>query len=226
MSGTPVAVSTVHYRAAGGDQALGAEVVLAATGRKPATAELGLEAAGVRTGANGAIVVDEHLRTSRPHIFAIGDVNGGPQFTYISLDDSRIVADQLLGSGTRTTSDRGAVPYTLFTTPPLSRVGLTEHEARELGHDVLIAAKPVAQIAAMPRAKILGETRGLMKFVIGAATDQLLGAALLNVDSQELINTVALAMRHGITASELRDAIYTHPSSTEAFNEVLAAARP
>ncbi|WP_030749942.1 FAD-dependent oxidoreductase [Streptomyces sp. NRRL S-31] len=217
--------ASVRYRAAGEEHVLDTEAVLVATGRRPATAGLDLEVAGVRTTERGAIEVDEHLRSSRPHIFAVGDVNGGPQFTYISLDDSRIVADQLLGSGARTTADREAVPYTLFTTPPLSRVGLTEREARERGHDVRVAAKPVAQIAAMPRAKIVGETRGLMKFVIDAATDRILGAALLSVDSQELVNTVALAMRHGVTASELRDTIYTHPSSTEAFNEVLGAVR-
>ncbi|GII54292.1 hypothetical protein Pth03_26810 [Planotetraspora thailandica] len=150
-------------------------------------------------------------------------MNGGPQFTYISLDDGRIVTDQLIGTGARSTADRRAVPHTLFMTPPLSGVGLTEREACEQGHSVKIAAKPIAQIAAMPRARIVEETRGLMKFVIDAGTDQILGAALLSVDSQELINTVALAMRHGVTASELRDTIYTHPSSTEGFNEVLAA---
>jgi pyruvate/2-oxoglutarate dehydrogenase complex dihydrolipoamide dehydrogenase (E3) component len=81
----------------------------------------------------------------------------------------------------------------------------------------------VADIFAMPRAYIVEETRGLMKFVIDADTDQILGAALLSVDAQELINTVALAMRHGVTATELRDSIYTHPSSTEAFNDVIDA---
>ncbi|MFG1918598.1 hypothetical protein [Micromonospora sp. NPDC048898] len=85
-----------------------------------------------------------------------------------------------------------------------------------------VAVKPIAAIAAMPRARIVGDTRGLMKFVIDAETDEILGAALLSVDSQELINTVALAMRGGTTAGGLRDAIWTHPSSTEAFNEVLA----
>jgi pyruvate/2-oxoglutarate dehydrogenase complex dihydrolipoamide dehydrogenase (E3) component len=87
---------------------------------------------------------------------------------------------------------------------------------------VRIASKAIAAMAAMPRAGIVGETRGLMKFVLDAETDEILGAALLSVDAQELINTVALAMRSGVTASRLRDAIYTHPSSTEAFNEVLA----
>ncbi|MEU1537185.1 FAD-dependent oxidoreductase [Actinacidiphila glaucinigra] len=217
--------ATVHYRVDGRDLTADADAVLVATGRRPATAGLGLEAAEIRTTESGAIAVDEYLRTSQPHVFAVGDVNGGPQYTYISLDDSRIVGDQLTGSGTRTTRDREAVPYTVFTTPPLSRVGLTEQQAREQGHAVGVAEKAVAEFAAIPRAKIVGETRGLMKFVLDTATDRVLGAALFAVDSQELVNTVALAMRHGVTASELRDAIYTHPSSTEAFNEVLATVR-
>jgi pyruvate/2-oxoglutarate dehydrogenase complex dihydrolipoamide dehydrogenase (E3) component len=146
----------------------------------------------------------------------------GPQFTYISLDDSRIVIDQLVGEGRRSTADRVAIPRTVFMTPPLATVGLTEKEAREAGYRVKIASEPVAEIVAMPRAYVVEETRGLMKFVISAETDEILGAALLSVDAQELINTVALAMRHGLKAAELRDAVYTHPSSTEAFNEVLA----
>ena len=216
----------VHYAADGAEGETGkveVDAVLAAAGRAPRTAELRLEEAGVRTTGRGAIEVDEFLRTSRPHIFAVGDVNGGPQFTYISLDDSRIVADQLLGEGRRSTADRVAVPSTLFLTPPLARVGMTEDQARAAGRPVRVAGKPIAAMAAMPRARILGELRGLMKFVVDAETDLILGAALLSVDAQELINTVALAMRTGTTASALRDAIWTHPSSTEAFNEVLAA---
>ncbi|MET7991813.1 FAD-dependent oxidoreductase [Amycolatopsis sp. NPDC005232] len=201
------------------------DAVLVAAGRKPATEVLRLDLAGVATTAGGAVEVDDRLRTSQPHIFAVGDVKGGPQFTYVSLDDSRIVADQLSGLGTRSTADRAHIPYTLFLTPPLARVGLTEREAREQGYAVKVAEKAVAAIVAMPKAKILGETRGLMKFVIDARTDQILGAALLSVDAQELINLVTLAMRHGVTAADLRDGIYTHPSSTEAFNEVLAATR-
>lgn len=214
--------ATIVYDKDGERHALEVDAVLAATGRAPATRDLGLGAAGVRTTDRGAVEVDEHLRTSRPHIFALGDVNGGPEFTYISLDDSRIVMDQLAGEGRRSTADRVAIPRTLFMTPPLGLVGLTETEARDAGHRVKVAREPVADIATMPRAYAVEETRGLMKFVIDADTDEILGAALLTIDAQELVNTVALAMRHGIKAAELRDAVYTHPSSTEAFNEVLA----
>lgn len=215
--------AVVHYDTAEGTPAtVEAEAVFAATGRAPRTAGLRLEAAGVRTTASGAIEVDEFLRTSRPHIFAIGDVNGGPQFTYVSLDDYRIVADQLTGEGKRSTADRVAVPYTLFMTPPLARVGLTERQARAAGRAVRVAAKDVAALMAMPRASIMGDTRGMMKFVLDADTDEILGAAILSIDAQELVNTVALAMRAGVTGATLRDSIWTHPSSTEAFNEVLA----
>ncbi|GAA1206312.1 FAD-dependent oxidoreductase [Pseudonocardia alaniniphila] len=213
----------ITYEAGGATHTLAADEILAATGRKPATEGLGLDRAGVRTTPSGAIEVDEVLRTSQPHIYAIGDVNGGPQFTYISLDDNRIVADQLIGRGERSTADRKFVLYTVFMTPAFARVGLTEREARERGLRVKVVEKAVADIATMPRAKIVGETRGLMKFVVDSETDLVLGAALLSVDAQEMINVVALAMRHGVTASELRDTIYTHPSSTEAFNEVLGS---
>ncbi|QUQ67960.1 dihydrolipoyl dehydrogenase family protein [Kutzneria sp. CA-103260] len=213
--------STVVYTKDGQRHTVEASALLPATGRRPVTADLGLDAAGVQTAPNGAIVVDEFLRSSQPHIFALGDVNGGPQFTYIALDDSRIVVDQLLGQGKRTTTDRVAVPHTLFMTPPLATVGLTEHEARARGVNIKVAREKVADITAMPRAYTVEETRGVMKFVIDADTDLILGAALLSIDAQEIINTVALAMRHNITATELRTSIYTHPSSTEAFNEVL-----
>ncbi|RSM79336.1 FAD-binding protein [Kibdelosporangium aridum] len=211
----------VVYEKDGREFTTEANAVLAASGRAPATDGLDLEAAGVRVTERGAVEVDEYLRTSQPHIFALGDVNGGPQFTYISLDDSRIVLDQLLGEGKRSTADRVAIPHTLFMTPPLATVGLTEREARAAGYRLKIASEPVAEIVAMPRAYVVEETRGVMKFVLDADTDEILGAALLSVDAQELINTVALAIRNGVKATQLRDAVYTHPSSTEAFNEVL-----
>ncbi|WP_028932603.1 FAD-dependent oxidoreductase [Pseudonocardia spinosispora] len=214
------AVSTIVYEQDGRTSTVEASALLPATGRRAVTAGLRLDAAGVRTAANGAIEVDEHLRTSQPHIYALGDVNGGEQFTYISLDDARIVLDQLIGEGTRATTDRRAVPHTLFITPPLATVGLTERQARAEGLAITVSREKVADIVAMPRAYTVEETRGVMKFIVDADTDLVLGAALLSIDAQEVINTVALAMRHDITATELRDSIYTHPSTTEAFNEV------
>lgn len=216
---------TVNYRDANGQAtAVEADYVMVATGRKPATDGLGLENTEVEVNERAAIVVDEYLRTTVPTIFAVGDVNGGPQFTYISLDDYRVVASQLLGDGSRSTAQRQAVPTTIYMNPPLSSVGLTEQQAREAGHSIKVATKPVAQIAAMPRAKIMGNPNGIMKIVVDVNTDQILGAQLLVVESGEVINLIAQAMRFGVTASEVRDGIYTHPSITEGLNEVLGAA--
>ncbi|MDQ0615629.1 pyruvate/2-oxoglutarate dehydrogenase complex dihydrolipoamide dehydrogenase (E3) component [Microbacterium sp. W4I4] len=218
--------TTVELAVGGGARTLETDAVLVAVGRHPVTAELGLDTAGVAVDERGYVVVDDRLRTSVPHIFAVGDVNGGPQFTYISLDDNRIVMDQLNGSGARTTDDRTAVPYTVFLTPPLGRVGMNEAQARASGRRVLVASKAIIDIAAMPRPKIVGETHGLIKVLIDADTDLILGAVVFSIDAQEVINLIALAMRHDVTATELRDSIWTHPSSTEALNEVLAAPRP
>lgn len=200
--------------------------VLLATGRAPATSALDLATAGVQTDERGFVVVDEYLRTNVDGIWATGDVNGGPQFTYISYDDHRIVMDQLTGSGERSTKDRIAVPNVTFLTPPLAQVGLTPQQAKDEGYEVLYASKPVAKIAVMPRPKILGETHGVITCTADATTRRILGAALFCTDSQEVINTVALAIRLGATVEDLRDGIWIHPSSTEAFNEVLAELEP
>lgn len=218
--------AVVRYDGPEGAAEIEAEAVLLATGRTPATEGLGLEAAGIETDERGFVRVDDQLRTSVPGVYAIGDVNGGPQFTYISLDDYRIVLDQLQGAGERSRADRVAVPNCTFITPPLAHVGMTEQQARESGRSVQVAAKRVAEIAAMPRPKIVKQPEGLIKFLIDADSDEILGATLFCIDSQELINMVALAMRAGVTAGQLRDGIWTHPSSTEAFNEVLGARRP
>lgn len=149
--------------------------------------------------------MDEHLRTNVEGVFAIGDVTGGQQQTCISLDDFRIVMDQLVShSPARSTSDRQAVPATIFTTPPFSSVGLTEKEAREQGKQVKVAFQEVAKIKAMPRPKAVNDPRGLIKFVVDAHSDEIVGARLFHVDSQEVINLVSLAMRAGITATELK----------------------
>ena len=211
----------VTYDVAGEQRFAESDAVLLALGRTPSTAGLGVDRAGVDVDARGFVVVDRHLRTTAESVFALGDVNGGPQFTYLSLDDNRIVRSQLFGAGERTTDDRVAVPYTVFLTPPLARVGLSETDARAQGYDVRVAVKQVADIAAAPRAKIDGDPRGIVKVVVDAATDQVLGAALMHVHAEEVINLVSMAIRHRITASELRDSIYTHPSMTEALNEVL-----
>mgnify|MGYP002601434131 CR=1 FL=1 len=206
----------VRFILDGTEQALPADAILLATGRRPLTAGLNLEAAGVKTTEQGAIAVDERLQTSVPHIWALGDVKGVPQFTYISLDDFRIVRDALYGEGKRVASDRDPA-YTVFMDPPLGRVGLTEQAARDKNLDIKVAVLPAA---AIPR--LMGETTGMLKAVVDAKTGAILGCALHCADAGEMINVVETAIRAGKGYTFLRDMIYTHPSMTEALNDLLS----
>jgi pyruvate/2-oxoglutarate dehydrogenase complex dihydrolipoamide dehydrogenase (E3) component len=192
--------------------------VLVAAGRAPVTAGLGLAAAGVKTDEAGFVVVDDHLATSAPHTWAAGDVAGSPQFTHVSLDDYRILKTNLAG-GSRSTRDR-LIPYTLFITPELSRVGLTEEQARAAGHEVRVAKLPVA---AIPRARTMRETTGLWKAVVDARTDRILGTSLLGPESGEVITTVQSTMLAGLPYTALRDMIISHPTMTEGLNLLFAA---
>lgn len=202
-----------------GPQNLPAEAVLLATGRRPNPAELRPELAGVALTDRGAVRVDAHLRTTAPRVWALGDVAGGLQFTYISLDDFRIVKDDVLGAGSRTTENRGAVPYSVFLDPPFSRVGLSEQEARAQGYEVLVGRLPVA---AIPKAQVLRETDGLLKAVVDAETKKILGAHLFCPESHEVVNLIKLAMDAGLPYTVLRDQIFTHPTMAEALNDLFA----
>ena len=200
-------------------QKLEAEAVLVATGRRPNTAGLNLEAAGVEIGPRGGIVTDDSLTTTAPHIYAMGDVRGGLQFTYISLDDFRIVKSKVLGDGSYTLKERGAVPYSVFLIPPFSRVGLSEKEAVEKGYKVKVARLAAA---AIPKAQVLEQPSGLLKAVIDEETGRILGAHLFWQESYEMINMIKLAMDAKVPYQVLRDTIYTHPTMSEAFNDLFA----
>ena len=198
---------------------LEADAVLLATGRRPNTKDLNLEVAGVEVDVRGAIIVDEYLKTTNPNIRAVGDVKGGLQFTYISLDDYRIVREDLFGDKERRTGDRNPVSYSVFIDPPLSRVGLNEEEARRQNRDIIVKKLPVM---AIPRAKTLGETDGLLKAIIDKNTGKILGCVLFAPDSGEVINTVAVAMKTGQDYTFLRDFILTHTSMSEALNDLFS----
>ena len=198
---------------------LEADAVLLATGRRPNTKDLNLEVAGVEVDVRGAIIVDEYLKTTNPNIRAVGDVKGGLQFTYISLDDYRIVREDLFGDKERRTGDRNPVSYSVFIDPPLSRVGLNEEEARRQNRDIIVKKLPVM---AIPRAKTLGETDGLLKAIIDKNTGKILGCVLFAPDSGEVINTVAVAMKTVQDYTFLRDFIFTHPSMSEALNDLFS----
>ncbi len=212
--------NTVFYRdsATGEGHRLESDAILLATGRLPHTSGLNLKAAGVETDERGAIVVDERLRTTNPNIRAIGDVKGGLQFTYISLDDYRIIREDMFGEGSRNTSDRDPVSYSVFIDPPLSRIGMGEEEALKKGLNIKVGRLPVA---AIPRARTLGDTRGMFKAVIDAETNKILGCTLFGPDSGEIINIVSMAMKTGQDYTFLRDFIFTHPSMSEALNDLM-----
>ena len=212
-------VATVHYTQEGKELAVQAEAVLVATGRRPNTDGLNLKAAGVEVTPRGAVQTDAGLKTSAPNIWAMGDVVGGLQFTYVSLDDFRIVKGQLEGRKKYTLADRKNVPFSVFIDPPFSRIGMSETEAKAAGYTVKVAT---LQAAAIPKAQVLRHTAGLLKAVIDADTHKILGAMLLCEESYEMINIIKLAMDMDADYTVLRDQIFTHPTMSEALNDLFS----
>src|SRR5579863_2399963 len=201
-------------------QKLEASAILIATGRRPVTEDLNLSTAGVQTNSRGYIQVDEFLKTSVPHIWAIGDVNGGPQFTYISLDDFRIIRDQLFGGEYNSVKKRKLFATSVFITPQMSHIGLREKEAAAKGFSVKVARLSPGSV---PKARILNNTDGLLKTIVDSNTNKILGCTLFCNDANEMINTIQTAMNAGLDYQQVRDAIYTHPSMTEAFNSLYSS---
>lgn len=212
--------SEVHYSQGGQEMSVKADAVLVATGRKPNTAGLNAEAAGVELTPRGAVKVDENYKTTASNIWAMGDVAGGLQFTYVSLDDFRIVWSALHGGNYNAGAvKRSHIPYSVFIEPSFSRVGMNEQEAVKAGIEVKIAKLPAA---AIPKAQVLNKTKGLLKAVIDAKTNKILGAMLFCEESYEMINIVKLAMDMDADYTVLRDQIYTHPTMSEALNDLFA----
>lgn len=207
----------VTYQINGKTKTINADRILVATGRKPNTENLGLENTAIETTDRGAIKVDDFLRTTVDNVWAIGDVKGGLQFTYISLDDFRIIKDQLFGTGARMVSDRKVIPYSVFISPALSQVGLNEKQANKLGKEYKLFKLPVT---AIPKAKVAKDNRGLFKALVDPETEKILGATLYGIESYELINMISLAMKAHLSYTVLRDQIYTHPTMSEAFNDL------
>ncbi len=201
-----------------GESALEGSHLLVAAGRPPNTDRLNLEAAGVETDKRGFIRVNERLETNVPGIWALGDVKGGPAFTHISYDDFRIVRINLLEGGNATITDR-MVPYTVFIDPQLGRVGLSEEEAREQGRNVRVARMPMSHVA---RALEVDEPRGMMKAVVDADTDQILGCAVLGIEGGEVMAMIQIAMMGEVPYTVLRDAIFAHPTLAESLNNLFA----
>lgn len=216
--GTSVArhASGVELTLADGRSLAGSHL-LVAVGRQPNTDTLGCDAAGIRLGSRGEIVVDERYRSSAPGVYAVGDVIGGPQFTHTSWDDHRILFDFLTGRGTRGRSGR-LVPYTVFTDPQVARVGLSEEEAKQQGIRYEVATLPYDAIA---RAIEVDETAGLMKLLIDPQTEKILGAAIVGLEAGELIHIFVALMQAGSTARPLVDAQAVHPTLAEGVQSLV-----
>lgn len=193
------------------------DAILLATGRKPLVDELNLQKAHVEVNERGAIIVNEQLQTTAPHIWALGDVKGDEFYDYVSIDDFRIIRNKLFGDKKRSIKDRAPIPYAIFTDPPLAHIGLTEEEAAKRGYPIQVSRLPATMV---PRARTLQNIDGMLKAVVNTHTGKIIGCTLFCVDAPEVINTVALAMKTGQSYSYLRDFIFTHPSMNEGLNDL------
>ncbi|RRC92172.1 pyridine nucleotide-disulfide oxidoreductase [Erysipelotrichaceae bacterium OH741_COT-311] len=209
--------TTITYEVNGEKLQIQQDYILVSTGRRPNIKALNLENAGVALTERGSIVVNEFLQTNKEHIFAMGDVNGGLNFTYISLDDFRIVRNFLQGNTSYSTKDRSVIPTSVFLNPTLSKVGLTEKEALSKGYDIQVFKLPVSMI---PKAKIIGNQTGLYKAIVDRKTNKILGATIFAEESHEVINIIATAMKLNADYTVLKEQIFTHPTMAEALNDL------
>jgi pyruvate/2-oxoglutarate dehydrogenase complex dihydrolipoamide dehydrogenase (E3) component len=203
---------------ADGEQTLTGTDLLIATGRVPNTEKLMPAAAGIKTDERGHIQVNDRLETNVANIYATGDVKGGPAFTHISYDDFRVLRTNLLEGGSMSIKDR-MVPYTVFMDPQLGRVGLSEAQAREQGLNVQVAKMPMNYVA---RALEVDETRGFMKVVVDADSQQILGCAILGIQGGEIMGAIEIAMLGKLPYTALRDAVFAHPTLVESLNNLFA----
>ncbi len=203
----------LELESTGGPSSLSGSHLLVATGRRPNTDDLGLEKAGVDIDARGFVKVNGRLETNVPGVWALGDVKGGPAFTHISYNDYQIIYANLV-EGKDLTIDNRIVPYSVFTDPQLGRVGITEKEARAKGHRLKIGKIPMSWVA---RAIERDETTGLMKLVVDASSDRILGAAILSTEGGELIQMLGVLMLADLPYTLLRGAVYIHPTLAEGF---------
>jgi pyruvate/2-oxoglutarate dehydrogenase complex dihydrolipoamide dehydrogenase (E3) component len=203
----------------GAEKTLEGSQLLVATGRKPNTEGIGLELAGIEVTERGYIKVNERLQTTAPGVWAIGEVAGSPQFTHISVDDFRVVHDNLSGGGKRVTTGR-QVPFCLFTDPEFARVGLSERDARAQGISYRLFKIPMEAVL---RARTLGETRGFMKALVESEGERILGFAAFGVGAGETMSVVQIAMIAGLPYTALRDAVLTHPTLAEGMGVLFSS---
>ena len=212
---------SLTVRATSGEQKVEGSDVLAAAGRVPNTGDIGLGAAGVELDARGYIHVDDRLETTASNVWAIGECAGSPQFTHVSIDDFRIIRDNLAGANRGT---RGRlVPYCMFTEPPLAHVGLSERDAQRQGEAARVAKLPMTGVR---RTATTNETQGFMKVLVGASHDRILGFTMIGAEAGEVMTVVQTAMLADMPYSRLGDAILAHPTMAEGLDSLLANVPP
>lgn len=202
-----------------GSVTLAGSHLLVATGRVPNSDTLNLQVAGIQTDKRGFIEVNDRLETTVEGVYALGDIKGGPAFTHIAYDDFRIVRANLIEKRPASTQNR-QVPYTVFIDPQLGRIGTTEIEARAQGRNIRIAKLPMSHVA---RALEVDETRGFMKAIVDADTNQILGAAILGIEGGEIMSAVEIAMMGKLPYTALRDGTFAHPTLVESLNNLFTA---
>lgn len=212
---------SLHFRTPNGQRTLAGSDILVATGRVPNTSGIGLELAGVAATLEGWLQVNERLETTAPDVWAIGECAGSPQFTHASMDDFRIIRDNLAGE-TRTTTGR-LMPSCLFTDPQVSHIGLTESEAQRKGIAVQIARTPMAAVL---RTRTISETQGFMKALIAPDTGRILGFTMIGPEAGEVMAVVQMAMQAGFPYTVLRDSILAHPTMAEGLNVLFSKVKP
>jgi pyruvate/2-oxoglutarate dehydrogenase complex dihydrolipoamide dehydrogenase (E3) component len=212
---------TVTLRTAAGEQKVEGSDLLVAVGRIANTGDIGLDKAGVALDARGFVQVNERLETTASGVWAIGECAGSPQFTHVSVDDFRIVRDNMVG-GNRRTDDR-LIPYVMFTDPPLARVGLSEGEAQRKGIPVRVAKLPMSNVL---RTEATDETQGFMKVVVSANDDRILGFTMIGSEAGEAMAAIQTAMLAELPYTKLRDAVITHLTIAEGFGPLFGNVPP
>jgi pyruvate/2-oxoglutarate dehydrogenase complex dihydrolipoamide dehydrogenase (E3) component len=218
LSGDGVSVTV---RTGGGDQKIEGSDLLVAVGRVPNTAAIGLDKTGVELDARGFVRVNERLVTTASGIWAIGECAGSPQFTHVSVDDYRIVRDNMAGANRR--ADDRLVPYVMFTDPPLARVGLSEGEARRKGMAVRVAKLPMSNVL---RTEATDETKGFMKVVVSADDDRIFGFTMIGSEAGEVMAVVQTAILAELPYTKLRDAVIAHLTVAEGLGPLLGKVPP
>src|SRR5271167_898345 len=208
---------SVTVRTTSGERKIDGSDILVAAGRIPNTAGIGLEETGVKLDRGGYVRVNDRLETTSSGIWAMGESAGSPQFTHVSVDDFRIIRDNLAG-GKRSTRDR-LVPYCLFTDPQLAHVGLSEREAQRQGVTVRVARLPMSAVL---RTKATDETQGFMKVLVGGSDDRILGFTMIGSEAGEVLAAVQTAMLANLPYGRLRDAVLVHPTIAEGLGPLLS----